>query len=303
MSENNIISVENFAKEFKLGRKIVKATRNISFSIPRGQTVGFVGPNGAGKSTTIKTLLGFIKPTSGTLLIGGFPAGSDDARRLVGFMPEHPSFPDTLTGAEWIRYAHRLHKGAKVQRSVVLERLEEVGIAHAADRLIRGYSKGMLQRLGLAQALVADPQILILDEPLSGLDPMGRGAFKDLLQRHADAGKTLFFTSHILDDVENLCERIILIDQGKVAIDAPTFDLLHKATSRVEIVAGASGGLEDRFRVTAVGDRVLIEVDVVDQEGVMRHLMSTSVPIFTVQPLRHSLEQLFLDVVKGEREV
>ena len=291
-----IIDVVDFHKRFG-AKKGVHAVQGVSFAIPSGQTVGFVGPNGAGKSTTIKALLGFIQASSGTLTLGGHPAGSNAARALVGFMPEHPAFPDTLTGGEWVRYAHRLHKGTKVSAVAINQIMEEVGLGQATDRLIRGYSKGMLQRLGLAQALIADPELLILDEPLSGLDPLGRAAFKAVLRRHVSMGRTLFFTSHILEDVEDLCERIILVHKGTIAIDQTTTDLLERATNTYFVEAAGDAGLSDRFPFRSVAGGVRLEVPAAERREVVEYLVGQGIDVLGIQPKRISLEQLFVDVV------
>ena len=300
----NAVEVTQFRKTYRVFRKTVEAVRGISFRVPAGQLVGFVGPNGAGKSTTLKSILGFLQPTAGLLRVYGQPAGSDAALRHIGFMPEHPAFPDTLTGFEWVDYAHRLHTGHRPERSHVDRLMESVGLAHASHRLIRGYSKGMLQRLGLAQALVAQPDILILDEPMSGLDPLGRVVFKDILQQYHREGHTIFFTSHILDDVENLCSRIILIDRGEVAVDEQTHILLDTASDRKvlhftapETLARALVTEGYALSVSAGEVYELAGLDAAAASALVARLVAAGATIRELRRERLTLEDFFVQLV------
>ena len=304
------VDVHNFRKTYRVFRKTVEAVRGVSFSVPAGQLVGFVGPNGAGKSTTLKSILGFLQPSAGQLRVYGQSAGSESALRHIGFMPEHPAFPDTLTGAEWVDYAHRLHTGHRPPAAHVARLMESVGLAHAAQRLIRGYSKGMLQRLGLAQALVAEPDILILDEPMSGLDPLGRVVFKDILQQYHRAGHTIFFTSHILDDVENLCSRIIMIDRGMVAVDEQTHVLLDTASDRKVLHFTADESLaqlrvaEGRaLSVNASGVYELAGLEAREASELVSRLVASGAVIRELRRERLTLEDFFVQLVTRRGEV
>ncbi len=297
------VEVRDFSKVFDPGKKkAYHAVDGISFDVLRGQTVGFVGPNGAGKSTTLKTLLGFLSPTAGHINVFGYPAGSIEARRRLGFMPEHPSFPDSLGGAEWVHYAYRLHHGKPVRKHAVLDIMESVGLGHATKRLIRGYSKGMLQRLGLAQALIGKPDLLVLDEPLSGLDPQGRNTFKSLLRERAAAGTTILFTSHILDDVENLCNRILLLNKGKIAIDQTTASLLHDATAAVDVAFRYHGEqLPDDVRRAVRQDDTphwhLSDVPHTEVNEVIRTIQGFGGEVIEIKRTRITLEELFVQIV------
>jgi len=298
-----VIQLANVAKSFRTLRQRVAAVRGISFAIGAGEIVGFVGPNGAGKSTTIKMLMGFLHADRGHIEMFGSPPGQPQALRRLGYMPEQPTFPDTLTGQEWLRYAYRLHVGQEPPRPKVQAALAETGLGAAGRRLIRGYSKGMLQRLGLAQALITDPDLLILDEPLSGLDPLGRTLFKSILQERAEQGKTLFFSSHILDDVEHLCSRILLLDRGLVAMDRPVAELFYQTSPTyrvrfspiVELVGYEPCEEGGGGRVTGIRQEQLQPLleEISRQRGTVTEVLAE----------RPTLEELFVAVVgQGGRE-
>lgn len=209
------IYVEDLVKSYRGKRgKRVDALKGVSFSIRKGEVFGFLGPNGAGKSTTIKTIMGLIRPTSGSVLLGGRDVRDSTARAAVGYLPENPSFYDFLSGREYLRFvadAFNMGRGVGPRIDQVLSWLS---LSEAADRPLRGYSKGMVQRLGLAQALLHDPEVLILDEPMSGLDPLGRALVKDLILELKGKGKTIFFSTHVTADVEQVCDRIGVIVAG-----------------------------------------------------------------------------------------
>ncbi|MEW5853428.1 MAG: ABC transporter ATP-binding protein [Myxococcota bacterium] len=232
-----VLSVKGLQKTFKVGfwgRKVV-ACRDISFSIRRGEVYGVVGPNGAGKSTTLKMLLGFVRPDGGTGHLMGLPLGSRQARARLGYLPELPSFPRYLTAREVLDFHARLAgvtgAGWESRRTTLLER---VGLARAANFRLSQYSKGMLQRCGLAVALCADPELLVLDEPMSGLDPLGRHDVRTLIQEQKAQGKTVVFSSHVLSDVEALCDSMAIISQGAV----------YKAGSLAEMTGGTVRAVE-----------------------------------------------------------
>lgn len=216
---NTVIEIENIHKTYSgAWRKPAKeALSGISLSIGLGETFGFVGPNGAGKSTLIKILVGALRPSVGTAKIFGRNVGDPQSRRGLGFVPENPSLPDFLTPYEILRMALRLH-GTKVdgERQHCLRWLERFDLAAVAHSPLRGFSKGMMQRTALAHALVIKPRLLLLDEPLSGLDPVGRKDVVDILDEYRQTGGTLFFSSHVLHDVERIADRFGLIHRGKL---------------------------------------------------------------------------------------
>jgi ABC-2 type transport system ATP-binding protein len=218
----DLIEIKSASKVYKkdFSRKKVTALDNLSLDVHEGEVFGFLGPNGAGKSTTIKLLLNLIRPTSGTLAINGRDVSNKTIRNLIGYLPENPYFYDHLTAKELLWFGGRscgMDDDLIRQRS--LDLLDLLDLTSAMNRQLRSYSKGMVQRAGLALALIHDPKILILDEPMSGLDPMGRRKVFDLILRLKNDGKTVFFSSHILHDIERLCDRAaILINGGLVRL-------------------------------------------------------------------------------------
>src|SRR5580698_4955016 len=232
-----------------LGRRL-HALDDLTLSVQKGEIFGLVGPNGAGKSTSIKLFLGLIRPTSGSGTIDGHPIGSVESRVRLGFLPENPALYEFLTGREYLEMVGALLKvpsKSRVQR--IDELLEQVGLTHAHDLGIRKYSKGMVQRLGLAQALMGDPAVVILDEPMSGLDPIGRKDVRDLIFRLRDEGRTVFFSTHILPDVEMICDRVALLSKGRLTDIGRLADLLSNRVRAVEVaVVGLPPEPADKLR-------------------------------------------------------
>jgi ABC-2 type transport system ATP-binding protein len=219
----NEIRIENITKTYATKEKHT-VVNNLSLTIKEGTVFGFLGPNGAGKTSTIKMLVGLSKPTSGTIsILGGTP---DDiaVRKHIGFMPESPAFYLYLTGYEFLEFVANIF-GIKFPRHRIETVLQEVDLMHACHRQIRTYSKGMLQRIGIAQALLHDPELIFLDEPMSGLDPVGRKLIKDLMIELKAAGKTIFFNTHILSDVEAICDRFGIIIDGSLVADMQVDEL------------------------------------------------------------------------------
>jgi ABC-2 type transport system ATP-binding protein len=214
-----LIEIDSLSKVFKkdFTKKEVHALRSLTLSINEGEVFGFLGPNGAGKSTTIKLLLNLIRPASGTATIGGRAVSDKAVRKFIGYLPENPFFYDHLSAQELLWFGGR---SCSLDNSVIKQRtealLEELDLAYAMKRPIRSYSKGMVQRAGLALALIHDPKILILDEPMSGLDPTGRRKVFELILRLKREGKTVFFSSHILHDIERLCDRAAILINGSL---------------------------------------------------------------------------------------
>ena len=215
------IQVSHLSKEYQTRSGTVSAVRDLSLTIKRGTVFGFLGPNGAGKTTTIKMLVGLAEPTGGEVVIlNGSPLDMH-VRAQIGFMPESPSFYLYLTGEEFLEFVADIF-GMQEKKQCIDEVLQMVNLIEAKNRQIRTYSKGMLQRLGLAQALLNDPRILFLDEPLDGLDPLGRAEIKTIFTDLKKKGKTIFFNSHILADVAEICDSVGIIDKGTlVALDSP----------------------------------------------------------------------------------
>jgi ABC-2 type transport system ATP-binding protein len=221
MKENLVIKTENLTKEFKassiLSRKRTRALDNLNLEIERGEIFGYLGPNGAGKTTTFKLLLGLIFPTSGTAWVLGKNIREVRYKKEIGFLPEQPYFYDYLTGVEFLDfYAQLFQFDKKTRNQKVRGLLEAVGLEDSGSVQLRRFSRGMLQRIGIAQALVNDPELVILDEPLSGLDPFGRKEIRDIILDLRSQGRTVVFSSHVLSDVEAICDRVGILLQGRL---------------------------------------------------------------------------------------
>jgi ABC-2 type transport system ATP-binding protein len=219
-------------------RKKFRGLENLSLDVYKGETFGLLGPNGAGKTTTIKLMLGLIRPTTGTVNIFGIQAGDPKALSRLGYLPENPYFYMHLTAMEFLEFAGLIFgMNAKQRRERAKELLEMVSMSHAANIAVRKYSKGMMQRLGIAQSLMNDPELVFYDEPMSGLDPIGRRDVRKIMQGLKDRGKTVFFNTHLLPDVNELCDRIAVLSHGKLV-----------GTGTVsEISQGSYQNLEDYF--------------------------------------------------------
>ncbi len=233
-----IIRVHDVSKSFRdnLSARKVKALESISLSAEKGEVYGFLGPNGAGKSTTIKLLLNLIRPDSGSVTIAGRSVEERELRRIVGFLPENPYFYEHLTAEELLWFGGQASgmKGSEIkERSMML--LEKTDLLDARKRAIRTYSKGMVQRAGLALALVHDPEVIILDEPMSGLDPFGRRMVSNLIIDMKKAGKTVFFSSHILGDIEKICDKVGIIAEGRLCLEDSLTNLLNYGATLEDI--------------------------------------------------------------------
>lgn len=246
-SEIPAVRIRDLKKVFPvpLRRRQVTALRGLSLDIPAGHVYGLLGPNGSGKSTTLKILLGLVTPTSGTSEIFGVPSAQVKSRTDVGFLPENPYFYKFLTGAETISFYGKLcGLGGSTLSARVTELLELVGLQDAGDRRISGYSKGMLQRIGLAQAMVHDPRLLILDEPTAGVDPAGSRQIRDLILRLKERGKTVLLTSHLLEQVQEVCDRVGILAKGELVREG-SLDILTGVTGQTEfLIENASPELQ-----------------------------------------------------------
>lgn len=301
---DSLIRVEGLEKTFRQGflMRRVAAVRGISFKVERGAVFGFLGPNGAGKTTTIKILMGLIAATRGEAFLFGLPVSTTKARTKVGFLPENPYIYPYLTPLEFVRLCAGL---SGVERHLVetrsMEVLERVGMGHAAERPVRRLSKGMLQRTGLAAALVGEPELLVLDEPMSGLDPIGRKEVRELILAEQHRGRTIFFSSHILSDVETLCDQVAILQAGKVVVSGRLDELLGRDTNCTEVVFGSvpSGEVDGLCRafdvVREVAGRVVVSVDGQSKlDEVLRYGLSRGLSVIEVSPRQETLEDLFM---------
>jgi ABC-2 type transport system ATP-binding protein len=298
------IEVNDLRKTYRtpFRRKKVEALRSVTFTVERGHIFGFVGPNGAGKTTTIRTLMGLIRPTGGTAKLLGKAIPSRAARARVGFLPEAPYFYDYLTIGELLDLAGRLFgMPAPARAKRANELIERVGLAGARSQSLKKFSKGMLQRAGLAQALMNDPELVVLDEPMSGLDPIGRREVRDLILELRDQGKTVFFSTHILSDVEAITDRVAIIARGQLQAHGTPAELVNKSLRGVEVmvripeptdVAELTAGAT---RVRRVGDELgLVLPPDADVDAWLQRAHAVGAKVITVEPRRETLEDLFL---------
>jgi len=251
MSDVPAVEAKNLVKDFKgafKGKK-VRAVKNVSFQIAPGEVYGLIGPNGSGKSTTMKAVLGLVAPTSGSTSIFGRNSLKVDSRNEVGFLPENPYFYKHLTAAETVRFYGKLcgMRGRKLKERIG-ELLELVGLQDARDRRLKGFSKGMLQRIGLAQAMVQDPRLLVLDEPTAGVDPTGSREIRDLILELKNRGITVFLCSHLLEQVQQVCDRVGIIHQGVLVNEGRLDDLIAVENRTELILENASESLLDQNR-------------------------------------------------------
>jgi len=297
-----VIQVEGLQKTFRtpfVQRKVV-AVREASFSVRRGEVFGFLGPNGAGKTTTLKVLVGLIRPSAGRVrVLGGHP-GSLPVMARVGYLPEQPYFYDYLTPVELLDVFGRIFGLASGERRRRIDALlEQVGLQHARNRRLRKFSKGMLQRVGIAQALLNDPELVLLDEPMSGLDPVGRKEVADLIVSLKGQGKTVFFSSHILADIERLCDRVLILHRGEVRHLGDLDALLSGGDRREVLVSGPwpadLGDLPGAGSPQRIGPGVHRLVVDRDRTGeVLGRLLSAGLEVVQVSDRKVSLEDLFM---------
>jgi ABC-2 type transport system ATP-binding protein len=280
------------------------AVGGLTLTVPRGEIFGFLGPNGAGKSTSIKMLLGLVRPTAGSARVLGAPVGDVALRRAIGFLPEDFRFYDWLTATELVRLHGRLSgMSAAALRTRVPAVIERVGLAEHRDRTLRGFSKGMLQRIGLAQALVHEPELVFLDEPTSGLDPMGRRLVRDILREERARGATVFLNSHLLSEIEVTCDRVAFIKRGEVVatrdLHAAPATAVHVTVRARNVSPAAIAGLASLTAAAEQRDEQLslriASLDAVPE--VVRHLVGAGADVLEVTPARERLEDVFMELI------
>jgi ABC-2 type transport system ATP-binding protein len=303
------IEIENLTKDYPFGFLHLKKKRSLeglTMQVESGEVFGFLGPNGAGKSTTIKLLVGLIFPDAGSARILGKLITDIEMHRDIGYLPEQPYFYDYLTAAEVLDYFARFHDLAAVDRSERVARmLKKVGLETAGEIQLRKYSKGMLQRVGLAQAILHDPKVVILDEPMSGLDPIGRREVRDIILELKRDGKTVLFSTHILSDAEMLCDRVGVIVGGKLrGVGAPgeivgmkaqgmeiLFELLEVGPNAGAIIAKA----------TKTGDRYRLQVPEEELYASLEQLRGAGAKVLSVAQVKASLEEYFMNLIEADR--
>jgi len=293
--------VRGLSKSYRIGHVFQRrrpALEGLDLEVLRGEILGYVGPNGSGKTTTLKLLVGLLRSDRGEGWILGEPLAARGWRYRVGYLPEHPYLYDYLTPAEYLDYAGRLFGfSAARRRARARELLALVGLERSAGLPMRRFSKGMVQRAGLAQALLNDPELLILDEPMSGLDPIGRRLVRDLIAAQRKAGKTVLFSTHILSDAETLCDRVAVLRAGRLVKVGPLSELLQLDVAHVEVlasgIAASAPGLEAADRAEQVGDRLRLEVAEGRLGGVVAAVEAAGGRVLSVQPIRQSLEDYF----------
>jgi len=298
------VSIRGLSKQYRhpWTQKITRGLEPLDLEVRRGEVFGYLGPNGAGKTTTLKILTGLLKPTSGTALILGEPIERVSSRARIGFLPEQPYFYDSLTGVEYLEFVARLSgmAGRDATRAARAW-LAKVGLGERERMVLRKYSKGMLQRLGLAAAMVHGPELLILDEPMSGLDPFGRRDVRDLILEQRERGTTVLFSSHILPDVEALCDRVAILLEGRLERVANVGDLVEGSSPVVEVHVEGGRVFEIPVKLAPVVERSdtggftglrLREPERLQE--LLAWLLSERIAVHAVTPVRPSLEQLFM---------
>lgn len=303
------IEILGLTKDYPAGfwlKRMIRSLDNLTFQVEEGEVFGFLGPNGAGKTTTMKLLMGLIYPTSGTARVRGRSIGDIQMHREIGYLPEQPYFYDYLTARELLDYYARFSDySAAERRERVTRFLGRVGLADAGDVQLRKFSKGMLQRAGIAQAILHDPKVIFLDEPMSGLDPVGRREVRDIIHELKQQGRTVFFSTHILSDAEMLCDRVAVLAGGKlqgvgapndiVSIEVHAMEILFEARDGRPLPAGLAS------HATQIGGRTRVEVPESGLYQALDDLRSCEARILSVSPVRPTLEDYFLRLIGREK--
>ena len=301
------IEILDLEKSYQVGfwRKRAKvALRPLRLTIEEGEVFGFLGPNGAGKTTTLKLLMGLVFPTAGTARILGRDLDDPQVKSQIGFLPEQPYFYDHLTARELLNYYGQLSGvPAKGRGARVEQMLDRVGLSDSAGVQLRKFSKGMLQRVGLAQAVLHDPKLVFLDEPMSGLDPMGRREVRDMIQQLRHEGKTVFFSTHILSDAEALCDRVGVIHQGELRGVGAIAELTSQTQGRIEIIFYAS---RVPAALTQLGADARVSGNIVNavlpekrQDAALEVLRRERLKLISLTPVRRSLEEYYIQNMRS----
>lgn len=304
-NSREVLKVQNLYKAYKTGfiPRRYPVLKGITFSVQKGDIFGYLGPNGAGKTTTLKCILGLIFPDLGEISLFGEPHLSLKAKEKIGYLPENPYFYEYLTAQEFLNFYARLFPSNRMSsKDKINELLHLVGLERAVDLQLRKFSKGMLQRIGIAQALINDPELVFLDEPLGGLDPIGRKELRDVIVNLKELGKTVFICSHILQDIEMICDRVAIIVAGRLVAQGSLPELISEKILFTEITLSGLGrhhleGLGDFVSIR--GDRVLIKVfdeNKIDQ--LLDLIREKKGKIHSMVPRTETLEDIFVDIVK-----
>jgi ABC-2 type transport system ATP-binding protein len=298
------LEIASLSKSYAVGHLFSRRPRpvlvDVSFDVARGEVFGYLGPNGSGKTTTLKVLMGMLRPDKGSISVLGRPFADRSWRSRIGYLPEHPYLYDYLTPWEYLDYVGRLFGlSAETRRERSRELLKLVGLSRAADLAMRRFSKGMTQRAGLAQALMNDPDMVFLDEPMSGLDPLGRRLVRDLIVDLKARGKTVFFSTHILPDAEALCDRVAVLRGGRLLQVGRLQDILRLDVSHIEVlVTGIDearlAGVPGLRPPQRMGERLRLEVKEGGVGEIIRAVEGAGGRVLSVQPIRQSLEDYFV---------
>ena len=294
-----MLIVESLRKTFKSKGRKVDALNGLDFQVKNGEIFGFLGPNGAGKSTTIKIIMDLIRADSGEVKIAGISSKDINARKRVGFMPENPQYVDTMTGMDLTLLTasmYNLDKKEAIKRGRNL--LEEFELGAAANRAVRNYSKGMIQRLGFVSAIIHEPEILILDEPMSGLDPVGRILFKNKLKELNKNGVTIFFSSHIIPDIEDICTKVLIINRGKKVRELNEVEIKYTTTLGFNIIV-EKNIVVDGFETKMISEglyKIFCEKD--SFSSVFELLKGRDIDIVDIEPVKKHLEDMFVEITQ-----
>ena len=307
-----VVEIENLTKDFAVGfwrKRPIRALDNLCLEVHKGEVFGFLGPNGAGKSTTIKLLMHLLHPTSGKARILGRNVDSVSMHQFIGYLPENPYFYDYLTPTELLTYVGRLFGLRQPALSQKVEALiEDVGLTQARNLQLRKFSKGMVQRIGIAQALINDPEIAFLDEPMSGLDPLGRMDVRRIITSLKARGVTVFFSSHILPDVEAICDRVAILNKGKLQEQGALEEILKVRIEGHEVIL--SGWTEATLidirkwcdEIRPMGDRLHLRVRNQEKmEALLSFVFSNKLELISLNPIRPSLEEYFQSAVGSQQ--
>ena len=297
-----VLRADDLAKTFRLGffRKRIEAVKQASFEVRRGEIFGYLGPNGSGKTTTLKMLMGLVFPSRGRAEVLGQPVPDRQAKRRLGYLPESPYFYDYLTPEEFLDLVGALFDVKRAERRIRADRLiERVGLSSARGRPLRKFSKGMLQRIGIAQALMGEPELVVLDEPMTGLDPIGRKEIRDLMLDLKREGRTVLYSTHILPDVEMTCDRVAMTFAGRIRSVGPLSELLTARLLSTEVCLrpGAAGlpELPAGARKSENPDGLVIDLPAdADVDAFLRAVLAAGARVHSLTPRRESLEDLFV---------